>query len=84
MHTVKKPYKQGLCREFIQTVYENFLKKLWEIHRKKTLKKEEDDSCFSRSYIFSQDKLKSVASKNLFCHDKKNVLAKMIYPVCRL
>lgn len=51
------PYKhwtlQVISFKFIRIVYEIFSKKLWIMTGKKTLKKEEEDSCFSRSYTFS-------------------------------
>jgi len=51
------PYKhwtlQVISFKFIRIVYEIFPKKIMDNDRKKTLKKEEEDSCFSRSYTFS-------------------------------
>ena len=52
-NTYKHWALQAMPLRFIRIVYETFSKKLWIMTGKKTLKKEEEDSCFSRPYTFS-------------------------------
>lgn len=84
MHTIKKPYKHGLRREFIQTVYENFFKKIMGNTQKKDLEKGRGLCSFFQGLIFVVRINYNLPLAKSCSAMTQHVLAKMIYSVCRL